>query len=196
MKSERAEATARKYVGALARGYEEKRVPQEKWKAEERVLTNMVSKLPLGLNVLDVPVGTGRFLPFYSMRQFTVTGLDISDDMLKEAELKGPFENTELSYGDIFNLKCPDRFFDLSISIRIMNLIGAEDLPSVFSELCRVTKSDIIFNLRVDENDGRFKNARDLSDIIKIVTPKGWGILENVEIHEPSFRMIRLHRSS
>src|SRR3990167_5525647 len=66
---------AGKYNGAIAKGYDAKREDSEKWKAEDRIMRGMLTDLPRGTSVLDVPVGTGRFIPFYEEFGFNVLGL-------------------------------------------------------------------------------------------------------------------------
>ncbi len=191
MAGKRTLQTAIKYRNEVAEQYEQTRKCQDKWKAEERVLGEMLNKLPPGLEVIDVPVGTGRFFHMYLMRQYKVDGVDISLDMLNQAKLKGPYEGIELKPGNIFKLKVEPNTYDLAISIRIMNLIDPEDTVKALQELQRVTRKNIIFNLRVTDGTGRYKNARDFGLVEQALFPD-WRIAENVEIHEPDFRMIRL----
>lgn len=190
--SSKAEKTAARYQGRTASEYEARRNWKPKWKAEDSVIDAMLSKMPDGLRALDCPVGTGRFLPKYALKQFTVTGIDINEDMLAVAREKGPFENMELRRGSIFNLDMPDKSFDLALAIRIVNLIKPADMQAALKELQRVTSSEIILNVRTgDVRPGHFHDPQKIEDIEAALLP-GWRIAENVEIHEPDFRMLRL----
>src|SRR3990167_10578880 len=108
---------ASKYNGEIAKGYDAKREDSEKWKAEDRIVREMLSDLPRGTSVLDVPVGTGRFIPLYEELGFRVLGLDISDDMLREASQKAKSDDTFLRFGDARNLDLPDKSYDVAICI-------------------------------------------------------------------------------
>jgi len=190
--SPKAAKTAARYQGNTARDYEARRSWKPKWKAENRVIEAMLANMPNGLRVLDCPVGTGRFLPLYVLKQFTVTGIDINQDMLAVAREKGPFENIELRRGSIFELGMPDNSFDLALVIRIVNLIKPADMQQALKEVQRVTSSEIILNVRTgDVRPGHFHDPQKIEDIEAALLP-GWRIAENVEIHEPDFRMLRL----
>lgn len=190
--SPKALKTAKRYSGATARDYEARRSSKPKWKAENRVIDEMLARMPDGLRVLDCPVGTGRFLPLYAAKRFTVTGIDINKDMLEVAREKGAFENVELRRGSIFDLDMPDHSFDLALVIRIVNLIKPMDMQLALGEVQRVTSSEIILNVRTgDVRPGHFHNPQRIEDIEAALLP-GWRIVENVEIHEPDFRMLRL----
>src|SRR5690606_38134070 len=80
MPSAMAESTRRKYRGEIAAGYEARRRLQVKWKAEDRIVREMLSELPPETVLLDIPVGTGRFIPFYEERDFRVIGLDVRSE--------------------------------------------------------------------------------------------------------------------
>lgn len=190
--SGKAEKTAKRYQGRTARDYEAMRSWKPKWKAENRVIDGMLAEMPNGLRVLDCPVGTGRFLPLYALKQFTVTGIDINEDMLAVAREKGPIEGVELRRGSIFNLDMPDNSFDLALVIRIVNLIKPDDMARALKEVQRVTAGQIILNVRTgDVRPGHFHDPQKIEDIEAALLP-GWRIAENVEIHEPDFRMLRL----
>lgn len=190
--SAKAAKTAARYQGKAARDYEQNRNWKPKWKAENRVIEEMLSKMPNGIRVLDCPVGTGRFLPLYALKQFTVTGIDINEDMLAVAREKGPIEGVELRRGSIFDLDMPADSFDLALAIRIVNLIKPADMQKALKELQRVTSSEIILNVRTgDVRPGHFHDPQKIEDIEAALFP-GWRIAENVEIHEPDFRMLRL----
>jgi hypothetical protein len=112
--------------------------------------------------------------------------------MLAVAREKGPFENIALRCGSIFELGMPDNFFDLALMIRIVNLIKPADMQQALKEVQRVTSSEIILNVRTgDVRPGHFHDPQKIEDIEAALLP-GWRIAENVEIHEPDFRMLRL----
>ena len=190
--SAKAAKTAARYQGNTAREYEQRRNWKPKWKAENRVIEAMLKDKHGGLRVLDCPCGTGRFFHLYAAKCFKVTALDINEDMLTEAKLKGPFDNIEIRRGDIFNIDLADNAVELALAIRIVNLIKPPDMQRALKELQRVTAAEIIFNVRTgDVRPGHFHDPQKIDDIEAALLP-GWRIAENVEIHEPDFRMLRL----
>src|SRR3990167_9507924 len=142
---------AGKYNGEIAKGYDAKREDGEKWKAEDRIVGELLSDLPAGTSVLDCPVGTGRFIPFYESKGFRVLGLDISDDMLREASQKARGDDTYLKFGDARELDFPDQSYDVAICIRLMRWLETKEMQlKVLSELMRVAKKRVIFNVRTE----------------------------------------------
>jgi ubiquinone/menaquinone biosynthesis C-methylase UbiE len=183
----RTDKTKVKYFGNIAAGYEAKRSCQDKWIAEHKIISRWIANYPDDIRLLDCPVGTGRFLDLYAARCFSVTGIDISADMLEIARSKPASADVFLKQGSIFNITGS---YDVSLAIRIMNLIERADMQRALRELQRVTRYEIIFNLRIGE-PGRYRNPHPVS-AVEAALVDGWRIVENVEIHEPDFRMLRL----
>lgn len=86
------------YYGQTAKDYEAKRQGIT-WELEDQFL---IAGLDGVKSVLDCPVGTGRFLPFYQERNIKCVGVDISQDMLNQASKKGCGKLVKRS---IFDLK-------------------------------------------------------------------------------------------
>jgi ubiquinone/menaquinone biosynthesis C-methylase UbiE len=188
-RSEKAVRTEERYRGVIASEYEQRRSQKPKWKAETAVITDMLKDKPAGTEVLDIPVGTGRFLPLYDELGFDMIGMDINEEMLAEARKKGMHD---LRCGDILNIDLPDDSVDLALAIRIVNLIRPPDMQRALRELQRVSRFEVIFNVRTgDVRPGHFHDPQNIEDIEAALLP-GWYIAENREIHEPDFRMIRL----
>lgn len=183
--------TAQRYRGAVAEGYDARRNDKEKRKAEFRVLQDMLCDLPAGTSLLDIPFGTGFFVPIYEARGFRVTGLDINRDMLTQAMKLHRVKNVDTRIGDIFDIKVADKSFDVAVSIRIMNLIDADDMKRALGELQRVARSRIVFNLRVWHQATRYRRPH-LRATIEDALQEGWHIARDDEIHEPDFRMFML----
>lgn len=189
--SQMAENTAMKYRGPVAAGYDAKRVGQEKWQAEDRIVRALLDGLPASTKILDVPFGTGRFAPLYADKGFEVVGIDISQDMLDRARPKIRYANVDMRIGSIFNLDLPDQSVDVTLAIRIMNLISPSDMQLAIRELQRVTRNRIIFNLRVWRDGSPYRRPQKM-ETLSAVLDNGWRIVENMEIHEPDFRMLVL----
>jgi ubiquinone/menaquinone biosynthesis C-methylase UbiE len=192
MISARSKGMMTHYTGAVAESYDARRTGQVKWQREQEILGAIIKGLPEGSSVLDIPCGTGRLFTFFALRRLKVAAMDISGDMLKKAREKGPVDGITLGPGDIFNIPLPDGAVDTAFAIRIMNRIGAADVPLALKELQRVTNKRVIFNLRLPGNP-KHRHPVEMSVVEGALEP-GWRIAENVEIHEPTFRMITLER--
>lgn len=184
-----AEKTARKYFGDIASTYDSKRTGQDKWLAEDAIVRDMLDDLPAGTSVLDIPVGTGRFLPFYEAKGFDATGMDISRDMLSHAKRKGT--NAALKEGNIFAIDMPDKSVDVVLAVRIMNLIDAKDMHISLCELQRVARQRIIFNLRVAIPNTKYRRPQKMETLLGAIQP-GWSIMRDDAIHQDDFRMFML----
>jgi len=121
------------------------------------IADEIVSKLNLNKScILDIGTGVGS-LAFEFAKRLTsskVYGLDISQDMLKEAERlttgKKP-PNLEFILGDAYHLEFKDEFFDLVVSFGVLHHL--KDLRLVFGEIKRVLKKEgsaFIYDLRKD----------------------------------------------
>ena len=86
------------YYGQIAKDYEKMR-QSETWERENRFVMNGLHGVK---SVLDCPVGTGRFLPYYKEHGIKCVGVDISKDMLAQAERK---DYGKLVKGSVFDLK-------------------------------------------------------------------------------------------
>jgi ubiquinone/menaquinone biosynthesis C-methylase UbiE len=138
------------YTGNIAKEYEESRKKGEKWKREQEIVQQFLNQLSSNGSVIDIPVGTGRFFEFYNEKNLKVEGVDISEDMLKEA-LKHPASKTlnpKLNLGDIFKLNYKDNTFDIAVCIRFLNLIDTEAAREAIEELTRVSSKHLIIGVR------------------------------------------------
>jgi ubiquinone/menaquinone biosynthesis C-methylase UbiE len=191
MISERSKKMRTHYTGNIARGYDARRAGQEKWRREQEILAEIIGALPVGASALDIPCGTGRLFPFFAERWVSVIALDISDDMIEVARAKYALSGGDISIGrgDIFKIDLLDMCVGTAFAIRIMNRIGIDDVPLALAELQRVAKRQVVFNLRVDDGNSRYRHAVPMSMVHGALQP-GWQIVSDQEIHEPDFRML------
>ena len=140
------------YRGDVARDYLKKRLQQEYWHREQDVVAELLTKVPERISVLDVPVGTGRFVEMCAARQMTVTGLDISQDMLDVArETLGAelFDRCRMLQGSADAMPFDDASFDLVICFRFFGLIPMSLSQRVLDELRRVCRRWLIIRVPV-----------------------------------------------
>lgn len=147
----KAEQLRDRYYGDYAGDYEQRRRHTREWRLEDETVAEFLSPLPPGLRVLDVPVGTGRFLNYYRDLHFHVTGIDASSAMLDKARAAAERAgvDAELSQGDIRALPFEDGRFDVAVCIRFLNWIEHEDLAKTLRELARVTRGPIVFGVKL-----------------------------------------------
>jgi ubiquinone/menaquinone biosynthesis C-methylase UbiE len=181
-------AGADKYHGEVADGYDAKREEQPKWHEENRIVREMLSDLPSGTSVVDVPVGTGRFIPLYEELGFHVHGLDISDDMLRKAAEKAKADTTYLRLGDARSIDAPDGSYDVAMCIRLMRWLETKETQlRVISELIRVSRKRVIFNVRTET--GPLPLTHDAVDAF--LSETGWRVARREQIID-DFTMFQL----
>ncbi|WP_340268429.1 class I SAM-dependent methyltransferase [Sphingobium mellinum] len=140
---------ATRYQGRVATQYEEARAGR-KWSAENQAVEQLLKHVALGAKVLDVPVGTGRLLPFLHARNAHVHGLDVSSDMIALAQASADAIGTpaQLGIGDIRQIPFEDASFDLVTCLRFLNWIDTAYLQQVVGELARVSRGKLLLGVR------------------------------------------------
>lgn len=138
------------YRGQKALSYEADRIGDPQWDLEHRTVAGYLNRVQPS-RVLDVPVGTGRFLPLYAERDCKVIGIDVSDDMLEQAKARaaGSSMTARLEIGDVTNLDFPDASFDLVICVRLLNLLDFDTYQKAIAELARVALGHLVLGLRL-----------------------------------------------
>jgi len=94
-----------------------------------------------GGRVLEVGVGTGLALPFYTP-EVEVTGIDFSEEMLARARAKVDEEKLthvrDLRQMDARHLDFPDASFDIVVAMHLISVVP--DPEQVMAEMARVCK--------------------------------------------------------
>jgi ubiquinone/menaquinone biosynthesis C-methylase UbiE len=139
-----------RYVGEAATGYEAKRSGSRRWSVENAFVERSLTGLAPGSRILDVPVGTGRFLPIYAERGFLAVGLDSSPDMLSQARSKAGRLGCacDLLEGDALALPFDASSFDAVVCVRLLNFFRAEQLERALDGLFRTSRSLVVLTLR------------------------------------------------
>lgn len=180
---------ADKYHGSVAEEYDDKREDSVKWQMEDVIVTSWLNELAPE-SVLDVPVGTGRFIPLYEELGIEhVIGLDISEDMLRKAAEKNVSAKSAvyLRIGDARDLGAIGEF-DVALCCRLMRWLETNETQiKVLSELMRVATKAVIFNART--TTGPLPLSGDLVDAL--LSEKGWMIAKQEQIVE-DFTMFML----
>ena len=143
------ETLGSKYQGAVASGYEAKRLDR-KWVAEQETAEELLRRIPAQSKVLDVPVGTGRLIPILASCGLLITGLDASADMLAEARqcARRSGARVELKQGDIRSIPFPESSFDVVTCLRFLNWIDMQSVGNVLEEVSRVSSDKLLIGVR------------------------------------------------
>lgn len=133
-----------KYTGTEAEQYESRRAHQPHWKAEQYAVDALVERGP----VLDVPIGTGRYLPIYQRKGLRYTGCDVSADMIHQALQRDPHMPHKI--GSILRLPFNDGEFAAAVCTRLLNWFEPAHMQAALRELQRVAQ-EVVFSIRVGE---------------------------------------------
>ena len=180
------------YRGTHAKRYEAVR-RGKLWKLEHGAVGDFVDTLPVGSRVLDVPVGTGRFLPIYESAGMDAVGVDVSEDMLAEARGKGT--GAELQAGDIYALDFPNEHFDAVVCFRIFNWMDLEEAERAVREMARVCRGRLAMSVTLAPEGRTTRSDQSVhpeAAWAEMLDRAGVKVLEEVPIREPkrhSYRM-------
>jgi len=138
----------------VAAQYDEERSNEKKWSAELTIISKIVAKIEPDASILDVPLGTGRFLSLYGQdARHALVGADISMDMLLQARRKierQPGENrTWTIVGDAEQLPLKHHSIDYVVCIRFLNWLSGAHFDQVLTECRRVARRGLVFGIRV-----------------------------------------------
>jgi ubiquinone/menaquinone biosynthesis C-methylase UbiE len=142
-----------RYRGERARNYDRERVGSAEWQREQAVVESFLhnSELQPDDVVLDIPVGTGRFLDFYKSLGCRVVGLDISEEMLEQAVVRAASLDldADLRIGDITRIEADDSSAKVVVCVRILNLLGFNNFKLALGEAARVSSAYVIAGIQV-----------------------------------------------
>ncbi|MFZ2411077.1 MAG: methyltransferase domain-containing protein [Candidatus Methanoperedens sp.] len=94
----------------------------------------------IGSKILDVATGTGKLAFAFAKRGYDVTGIDLSEAMLKVASKKNKYENAKFALADATNLPFKDKCFDVSCVSFALHDMPLTIIEKALKEMVRVTK--------------------------------------------------------
>jgi SAM-dependent methyltransferase len=143
------EKLSTKYIGQTAEQYDRVRAGKT-WDTEHDAIKQLLMHVPKGASVLDIPVGTGRLLPYFAARRFETCGIDVSEDMLTQARATAEAMGggIRVQHGDIRSVPYPDRSFDLVVCLRFLNMIETDELAAILQELTRLSRDKLLVGIR------------------------------------------------
>ncbi|OGN96140.1 MAG: hypothetical protein A2Y89_03780 [Chloroflexi bacterium RBG_13_51_18] len=95
-----------------------------------------------GAEILDVATGTGKQAFAFAKSGYKVTGIDLSEDMLKIARKNNKYNNLKLEIGDATKLSFEDNRFDVSCVSFALHDMPSDIRQKVVEEMMRVTKPE------------------------------------------------------
>jgi SAM-dependent methyltransferase len=142
--------------GGKSDGYDEIRAVSPTWNWEDGVVDRFLAGLPTGTTVLDVPFGSGRFVPLYEGYGIVFAGLDSSLDMITKARDRYPAAcaQADLRVGWSTRLPFEDDAFEATLCFRF--LPGIVDQPTArrtLEEIARVTRGTAVLQFKHAEAD-------------------------------------------
>lgn len=93
-----------------------------------------------GARILDVATGTGKQAFAFAKKGYDVTGIDLSEDMLRVANKKNKYGNVKFEVGDATNIPFEDKYFDVSCVSIALHEMSLSIREKVLKEMGRVTK--------------------------------------------------------
>lgn len=153
-KSGNLDPLGRYYTGEIAASYDAFRQASKSWQAENAAIERIFESLGLqpGSVVLDVPVGTGRFLPLFAKSGYKVIAVDVSPDMADAARAKAAecgLDDAAVMIDDATALGLPDNSVDAALSVRFLVHLELASVERVLSELARVSRRYVIVHVRI-----------------------------------------------
>lgn len=129
--------TGDKYYGQAAERYDAERENSVRWATENAAVAAFVDAGP----VLDVPLGTGRYVPIYRKKGLDFLGADISRDMLAVANRRHGYLGYKAS---ILALPYADQSFATAVCTRMLDWLPPAEMERAVAELRRVARTLIV----------------------------------------------------
>jgi ubiquinone/menaquinone biosynthesis C-methylase UbiE len=104
---------------------------------EKKAVSRYLRQNTQGMKLLEVGCGTGHWSHFFSDCGFEVTGVDISESMIKVAQSKN-IANTSFQIADGHSLPFKDNSFDVTAAITTLEFV--RDAGLVLREMYRCTR--------------------------------------------------------
>lgn len=191
------DSTTKKYHGRKAETYDEIRKKQERWDIENAVVQAELAELRPIASVLDVPVGTGRFLRVYDRFGVEkVYGVDVSDEMLLLAAKKArKCENREgivLKRKDVRDLGPVE--VDVTVCVRFLDLIDESAMLTVMKRLIEYTQKAIICTIRFGPTYIPKSNTatHDRAKFRAMLKERGWKIAKAIPVFKQGWYILLL----
>ncbi len=140
------------YKGDTAVNYQQDRVAESIWQKEQQWVAAFLETVKDQAVLLDIPVGSGRFLELYAPKKIKVLGLDVSSDMVAVARsaqdaLPEKHAVVQLRVGDAEHLDIADNAVDYLLCFRLFHLIPFPVIKKIIKEFHRVSAGPVIIEV-------------------------------------------------
>lgn len=160
---------------------------------ESKMLNYMIDKyFELPGKLIDLPCGTGRLLPCFLTKGFSIAAADISEEMLDLTKQR--FKNNSMVECHICNgedLPFEDNSFDYVTSFRLMCHLPDETRMKVLREFIRVCRKYLVINYHFETmaplylfNSVFRKNNVATYQLSEDVLRKQLSMIKNIELCE------------
>ena len=140
----------------------------EIWHNENDIFVQIKNKLANKFNrkikVLDIPVGTGRWIPYIDDIASEYVGVDISQNMLDQAAMKlkncpHVFQkNAKLVKSSVMQLPVDTKgYYDWIISTRFLPHFSTLEIKNIMKKLKYFAKADLLIMVRVTDKRSNIK---------------------------------------
>lgn len=153
---------ADKYYGVTARDYDASRCHSLRWSREQLAVDEMVTAGP----VLDVPIGTGRYIGIYRAKGLAFAGVDLSADMMAEAARR--YGTIDTRRGDVRALPFEAGSFATAVCTRLLDWLAPADMAAAVGELRRVAQT-LVVTIRTGTPGCRINWTHDLSAFYRAI---------------------------
>lgn len=119
---------------------------------EREQLDQFINLLHRKAKVLDLGCGSGRDAQYLHDNGLEVLGIDLSEGLIKEAQLRHP--EADFAVMDIQNLNLPEDEFDGVWSKLTILHIAREDLPGLLQDLLRIIKGNGVLMIETKAGSG------------------------------------------
>ena len=141
---------------------------------EKKAVSRFLRQNAQGMKLLEVGCGTGHWSQFFSDCGFEVTGVDISESMIKVAQSKN-IANASFQIADGHSLPFKDNSFDVTVAITTLEFV--HDAELVLREMARCTRKPSgqlligVLNALARLNRNRQQSSESLYAKARLFTP-------------------------
>lgn len=159
------------YSNVNAVQYDERRKKNRKWVRENEIIEEVSTNIQPGDSVLDIPVGTGRFLKNFVDRSAVVSGADFSEDMLKEARgrIKRIEHPVHVFKMDLLSDERLSTSFDWVVCIRIINWFNHYNCIKAVCNLAALSNRNVVLGIRLAESGRIIEIKRSLGHLYRTI---------------------------
>ncbi|MCW2307980.1 methyltransferase domain-containing protein [Rhodobium gokarnense] len=144
-----------RYYGSVVSEYDKARAKTERWWKEDAAVRKYLEKHKTA-SVLDLPVGTGRFISAYKALEMKLTGIDVSDAMLdraREFAEELDYHDGTFATGDALKPQPPEFECDVGVCMRFLNWMARPNAEMAFKNIAAASRQAMIFGVTfIDES--------------------------------------------